>query len=117
VKFRVLSIAQRELVEAIQWYADRSAAAAVEFVDEYERALGEIKTRPQQFTRAECVESPRDIRQVLLHKFPYVVYYELTAKKSAFWLFRTQLGSLAIGGKNARKGVLMVILPSRIVNC
>jgi toxin ParE2 len=81
VKFRVLSIAQRELVEAIQWYADRSAAAAVEFVDEYERALGEIKTRPQQFTRAECVESPRDIRQVLLHKFPYVVYYELTAEE------------------------------------
>ncbi|MCI0358096.1 MAG: type II toxin-antitoxin system RelE/ParE family toxin, partial [Planctomycetaceae bacterium] len=76
---RILSIAQREFVEAVEWYAARDERIAAGFVDEYERATREIVQRPQQFACAEGVESPRDIRQVLMRRFPYVVYFELGA--------------------------------------
>ena len=77
-----LSIAQREFVEAIEWYQARGARLAAEFVDEYERALHEIQRRPQQFARAEVAQSSRDIRQVLMRRFPYIVYFELTVDEA-----------------------------------
>jgi hypothetical protein len=79
---RVLSIAQREFVEAIEWYQARSQRVAIAFVEEYERILGEIERQPDWFARAECAPSPRDIRQALMQTFPYVVYFELTKDES-----------------------------------
>lgn len=75
---RILSIAQREFVEAALWYQSRSDRIAADFVDEYERVLHHVERGPEQYARAENIESPRDIRQVLMRRFPYILYFELT---------------------------------------
>jgi len=98
VTIRFLSIAQRELAEAIEWYQSRNERVAADFVDEYDRAIHDILQRPQQFARAVGTPSPRDIRQVLMRRFPYVVYFELAvdevvvlavshaAREPGYWL-------------------------------
>jgi len=98
VTIRFLSIAQREFVEAVEWYQSRNEKIAADFVNEYERAIHEIRHRPQQFARAAATPSPRDIWQVLMRRFPYAVYFELTvdevvvlavshaAREPGYWL-------------------------------
>lgn len=98
MKFRALSIAARELVEAVQWYSERSPRAADALVDEYERSVAEIKRHPYGFANAEFIDSPRDIRQCSMRKFPYVVYFEIAhdevivlaishaARQTGYWL-------------------------------
>jgi len=98
VRFRALSVAVRELVEAIEWYVARSPEAAAALADEYDRAVEQIKSHPRRHARAEFIHSPRDIRQFLMRKFPYVVYYEIAgdevvvlavshaAREPGYWL-------------------------------
>ena len=76
MKFRALSVAVRELVAAIEWYQERSPAAALELADEYDRAVQQIKAHPHRHAQAELIQTGRDIRQYLMRKYPYIVYYE-----------------------------------------
>ena len=59
-----------EINDAHDWYEQRQAGLGRNFLDELERVLGEIAANPAWFGFAEA-----DIREGLLRRFPYAVYY------------------------------------------
>lgn len=69
---RVRAQARDEIEEALGWYRERSVAAAEEFLHELDVAMERIAEAPAQF----LVVRGR-LRRVLLHRFPYAVYYKV----------------------------------------
>lgn len=55
---------------AKDWYAEHNVAIAQAFVDELDRAMGLIATRPHQFPTYTG-----GARRYLLHRFPYMVVF------------------------------------------
>lgn len=72
----VTSAAQRDYVEALKWYAERSSEAAESFDAALDSALGEIAQVPERFPR--CSDSHRFY---LLRRFPYQVIYRVAAER------------------------------------
>ena len=62
--------AEIELLEAAQWYGERSFQAGINFVAAIEFALGVILESPERFQRVGAVRVYR------LDRFPYKIYYE-----------------------------------------
>ena len=58
--------------EARQWYAQRSAQAAADFITEVERALKVILEAPNRWPKFH-----RGTRRYRLHQFPYLVIYRV----------------------------------------
>jgi len=78
VKLPLLDPAAKiELLEATRYYLEINPELASDFVDRVESALCSIDTQPLRFARLETVTTDRDIRRVLLGRFPYLVVYEL----------------------------------------
>ena len=78
MNLRVLDIVEAEVVEAASWYNDRSCKLGTEFLLAYRQALSKIEREPSRFPRLETlVSTDRDIRRVLLKRFPYYVVYEV----------------------------------------
>jgi plasmid stabilization system protein ParE len=69
--------AKVELVEATRYYLEINPALAVDFVDRVESALNRIGAHPLRFARLETVKTDRDIRRVLIGRFPYLIVYEM----------------------------------------
>ena len=69
--------AKIELFEATSYYLAINPELASDFVDRVESALIRISTHPLRFARLETVKTDRDIRRVLLGRFPYLVVYEV----------------------------------------
>ncbi|HEX4588929.1 MAG TPA: type II toxin-antitoxin system RelE/ParE family toxin [Gemmataceae bacterium] len=65
-------LVQLELDRDFQWYEQRRAGLGREFLDEVARVLADIVANPARFGFAE-----RDIREGLLHRFPYAIYYRV----------------------------------------
>ena len=63
-------VAQAEYNSAIDWYAERSNAAAQRFVLQVEAAIDAIKKRPDCYARLDDTH-----RVYLLNGFPYYVAY------------------------------------------
>ena len=61
-----------ELDADYQWYEQRQTGLGQEFLDEVGRVLAEIVANPARFGFAE-----RDIREGLLNRFPYAIYYRV----------------------------------------
>ena len=76
MKLRILSVAQKEAVEAAFWYDDQLQGLGDDFVAEYEAALEAIEKNPVQFSRLETARTARNIRRLVLRRFPYAVIYE-----------------------------------------
>lgn len=70
-------VARIEIREATQRYLDDNPEVAADFVDRIESALRSIGRSPQRFPRIETIRTERDIRRVLLSRFPYLVIYEM----------------------------------------
>ena len=70
-----------ELLEATRYYLKVSSELASDFVDRVESALHSVNNEPQRFPRLETVKTDREIRRVLLGRFPYLVVYEVLDKK------------------------------------
>jgi len=68
---RIRAQARAEIAEAFDWYFARSRDAAVDFLAELDSAFRQIAEAPEQFS----VVRGR-LRRVLLHRFPYAVYYK-----------------------------------------
>jgi plasmid stabilization system protein ParE len=69
---RVRALARAEITEAFEWYLARSHNAPAEFLAEIDSALAQIVEAPERFP----VVRGR-MRRVLLHRFPYAVYYKV----------------------------------------
>jgi toxin ParE1/3/4 len=73
----------------------------VDFFREYDRVISQIEEHPLRYPKLETVETTRDIRRFLLHRFPYYVAYEVlsdevvvlavahTSRRPNYWLRRS----------------------------
>lgn len=61
-----------EATEAWLWYLDRSADAAADFVEEFDRAMASIIEAPERWP---ALESGR--RRFVLRRFPFVIWYRI----------------------------------------
>lgn len=64
--------AQQDLEEARSWYDAQESGVGAEFLEEVDRCLTRIHLSPDSFAPVH-----RDCRRVALHRFPYVVYFQL----------------------------------------
>ena len=69
---RIRAKARAEIAEAFDWYLARSPDASADFLAELDVVMKRIVEAPEQFP----VVRGR-LRRVLLHRFPYVVYFKL----------------------------------------
>jgi plasmid stabilization system protein ParE len=59
-----------EIDDAHDWYERRQSGLGGDFLDEVQRVLAEIQANPSRYGFADG-----DIREGLLHRFPYAIYY------------------------------------------
>lgn len=70
--------AEAEYYEAAQWYESQQSGVGDEFLDELSVAIDKIRHDPHQFSKLETSYQPsRDLRRCLLHRFPFLVVYEI----------------------------------------
>lgn len=62
--------ASNELEYAKLWYENQSGGLGDEFLDEIDRAIDKIEQWPEAWTPYW-----QDVRRILVHRFPYVIYY------------------------------------------
>lgn len=67
--------AASELKCSLAWYAERSPAAAAEFLSDMRRVMQEIEARPER--RPADAEGFRSLR---LRKFPFQIFYRETIR-------------------------------------
>jgi plasmid stabilization system protein ParE len=101
VSLRILPAADEELFQAAVWYDEREGGVGSRFLDAYASAKESIARSPSSPPRLETVKTPRDIRRVLLKRFPFAVVYEVlpdqvvilavahTSRRPNYWLHRT----------------------------
>jgi toxin ParE1/3/4 len=65
--------AEAEMFDAAAWYEARRHALGREFLEEVEKGLIEIQLHPKRFP----IVHP-DVRRILIHRFPYGIYYTTT---------------------------------------
>ena len=70
MKVRFLTLAQRELDDAVGWYNDQVPGLGIEFLDELDRAVHRVVDFPLSFPEIE-----RGIRRCRLARFPYGLIY------------------------------------------
>jgi toxin ParE1/3/4 len=67
---RLLSVAETEVADAMDWYRARSLSAARGFLLELDSTLSKIRHDPESFPLVA-----RTLRRALLSHFPYGVYF------------------------------------------
>ena len=77
--------AREDIVEAVEWYAQRDSKVARRFVAAVDAAMSEITEFPDGPPRLETWLGSENIRRVLLHRFPYVVVYEIFSDDIVVW--------------------------------
>lgn len=70
MKIRFLTLAQREVDDAVNWYEQQTEGLGKRFLDELDRAVRLVKTYPQLATQIEP-----EIRRSLFTRFPYSLIY------------------------------------------
>lgn len=75
MRLRVRQQANAEIAAAFSWYLTRSPRAAERFLGAVDRAIKMIEKTP---LRHPVIHGK--LRRVLLHGFPYAVYYKVYAK-------------------------------------
>jgi len=64
--------AERELIEAAQYYETRMPTLGVQFLDESDQAGRKILNAPERWRIIE-----QDVRCYLMPRFPYAIYYRV----------------------------------------
>jgi plasmid stabilization system protein ParE len=62
--------AEAEIVEAVDWYEERSPGLSLDFTDELATVIRRIRENAQQFPIVH-----KDLRRALLRRFPYGVFF------------------------------------------
>lgn len=74
VEFR--AAARIEFREAISWYNEQRMGLGWEFEEEIYKTLDRVCDSPETYSVAI-----RDTRRVLVHRFPYVIYYRVESER------------------------------------
>ena len=72
MNIRLLSPAEQEYAESMQYYLEESPDTADDFIEEVEAAFNEIAAFPLRYPIYES-----DIRAKVLSKFPYTIFYRM----------------------------------------
>jgi plasmid stabilization system protein ParE len=75
MEIRFLSLANREVDDAIQWYEAKEVDLSREFLDELDRVVRLIRLYPYAGIQVEL-----DIRRFLFTRFPYSLIYGVDEK-------------------------------------
>jgi toxin ParE1/3/4 len=67
---KVLPEAESDITEAYQWYENKAKGLGLEFIRSIDARLHLIRRNPLAF-----VPIYKDVRRVLLRRFPYGLYY------------------------------------------
>ena len=70
MKVRFLTLAQKELDDAVSWYNGQVPGLGLEFLDEVDRAVRRTVSFPMS-----CPEIESEMRRCLLARFPYGLIY------------------------------------------
>jgi len=73
MRYRLLSLADRELAEAAQWYEAQAAGLGQDFLDEFQAVMSRVMRFPEAWTRIGARHRP-----CLFRRFPYAVLYSFT---------------------------------------
>ena len=76
MKIDFLTIAQKELADAVDWYNEQSDGLGNEFLDELDRAIRRAVAYPQS-----CTEIESGLRRCLIARFPYGLIYSLEEER------------------------------------
>ncbi len=68
--------ARGEISDAHDWYERRQGGLGGDFLDEVQRTLAAIVANP-----ARCGFADGDVREGLLRRFPYAVYYRVLVNR------------------------------------
>lgn len=66
--------AEREVIEAAQFYERRVPTLGAQFLEYVDRSIRDIKEAPQRWRVIEA-----DIRRYLMPRFPFAIYYRTGA--------------------------------------
>ena len=78
MKLNVLPRAQLSALDAAIWYDDREDGLGSVFLDAWDETLAKIETNPFLYGKIEAEYGDRDLRCTMLHRFPYVVVFQIT---------------------------------------
>lgn len=67
---------RREVDRAYRWYERQQPGLGTDFLDAVQHVLGEITANPARYGFAE-----RDVREGMLTRFPYAVYYRVLSDR------------------------------------
>ena len=70
IRARLSSVAERDVLEAQEWYAGKTPGLDLSFRDELDRLLIQIRTYPEAYPVVH-----ENIRRANLRHFPYGVFY------------------------------------------
>jgi toxin ParE1/3/4 len=70
--FRILSVAQKELADAMEYYERASPGLGLEFIDEVERTVRRILLQPEAWMRVS-----ENHRRCRMRRFPYGLIYAI----------------------------------------
>jgi plasmid stabilization system protein ParE len=76
MKIRVLSAAEADLADAVDYYNAECAGLGFEFAAEVRQTLGRIAEYPEAWPRLTA-----RVHRCLVHRFPYGVLYEPRAEE------------------------------------
>jgi plasmid stabilization system protein ParE len=65
--------AQQDIDASAAWYAERSARAAIRFLDELDHLIDRIADAPTQFPMFNA-----DLRRAIFHRFPFYIVFRVT---------------------------------------
>jgi plasmid stabilization system protein ParE len=75
MEIRFLSLANREVDDAVQWYEAREEGLSREFLDELDRVVRLVRLYPYAGMQVES-----EIRRFLFTRFPYSLIYGVAEK-------------------------------------
>jgi plasmid stabilization system protein ParE len=76
MKIHFLSIAEKELHDAVDWYNEQADGLGKEFLDQLDRAIRRAVTYPQS-----SMEIESGLRRCIMARFPYGLIYGLDKDK------------------------------------
>ncbi len=72
MRIRFLSVAEREMRDAYDWYERQSPGLGAEFLAELDSAVIRILRYPES-----CTATEEGLRRALLNRFPYGLWYDI----------------------------------------
>jgi len=78
VTYRFLASAQVDFNDAVDWYDAQQPPLGDDFIAEVYETVQRMVAAPQSLPRASRVDGGREVRVALVHRYQYLVYYEVT---------------------------------------